>query len=77
MTQHIFRATVLSLLSTCKAMQLSGVVPVQVVDLSKEAAVRPARRAAVAMKPLYKEELSSEEEQVESDDADANFEASD
>ena len=61
--------------------------PHQVVDLSQEAApevpraaaVRPARRAAVAAKATYKEELSSEAEEVESDDAegDSDFEASD
>ena len=51
----------------------------QVVDLSKEAAPRPARRAAVAAKVTYKEELSSDNEEAESesDEADSDFEASD
>ena len=55
----------------------------QVVDLSDEAvpkaaAARPARRAAVAAKATYNEELSSEDEDPESDDAegDSDFEAS-
>ncbi len=64
---------------------LTEILPAQVVDLSGKAAAavpaaaRPARRAAVAAKATYKEELSSEGEEPESDDAegDSDFEASD
>lgn len=66
------------------AVILMVYILVQVVDLSEEAshaapaAARPARRAAVAANVTYKEELSSEDEEPESDaEGDSDFEASD